>query len=211
MDVPLNWDAGTDVKRLRVGYLASAFRDTRQTKQTDANDRAALDVLRSLGVELVPVELPGGPSPDLNLMILADGADALSNPLITNSGPLKRQDRVSSNLAARFIPAVEYLKNQRLRTELMGNMARLMDSVDVYAVPFDYSDYTPNPVATRNTQVTNLTGHPSITLPHGFNETGHPTSITFIGKLYGEGEMMAVAKAYQDKTEWSSKHPPEFA
>jgi Asp-tRNA(Asn)/Glu-tRNA(Gln) amidotransferase A subunit family amidase len=93
----------------------------------------------------------------------------------------------------------------------MRKMDRLMATVDVYAVPFDYADYTPNPIATRNTHLTNLTGHPSVTLPNGFNEKGTPTSVTFIGKLFGEAEMLAVAKLYQDATDWHRKRPPEFS
>ena len=89
----------------------------------------------------------------------------------------------------------------------MQQMARVMADVDVYVVPFDYSDYTPNPVATLNTEVTNLTGHPCVIVPHGFNEKGNPTCLTFIGKLFGETEMLAVARAYQEATDWHLKHP----
>jgi len=31
--------------------------------------------------------------------------------------------------------------------------------------------------------------------------------LTFIGKLFGEPEMLALAKAYQDATSWHLKHP----
>jgi Asp-tRNA(Asn)/Glu-tRNA(Gln) amidotransferase A subunit family amidase len=210
-DVPFDWNGTSDVKRLRVGYLASAFRDTRQTPRVDANDAAALDQLRALGIDLVEVELPKGPTPDLMSIIWVEGAAQLRDPLETESATLKRQDRVVWNRSAHLIPAVDYLHSQRLRTVLMERMDELMQSVDVYAVPFDYADYTPNPVATRNTQVTNLTGHPSVTLPSGFNEKGNPTSITFIGKLYGEAEMLAVAKAYQDASGWHLRHPPRFS
>jgi Asp-tRNA(Asn)/Glu-tRNA(Gln) amidotransferase A subunit family amidase len=89
----------------------------------------------------------------------------------------------------------------------MREMARVMSDIDVYVVPFDYSDYTPNPVATLNTQVTNLTGQPCVLVPHGFNEKGNPTSLTFIGRVFGEAEMLALAKAYQDSTDWHLRHP----
>jgi Asp-tRNA(Asn)/Glu-tRNA(Gln) amidotransferase A subunit family amidase len=213
-DVPLRFDgagASGAVKRLRIGYLASAFRDTRQTPAVDANDAAALAALVVLGIDLLPVELPEGPTPDLASIIWAEGAAQLRDPLETESVMLKRQDRVVWNRSAHLIPAVDYLHSQRLRTRLMEAMDELMRGVDVYVVPFDYADYTPNPVATRNTQVTNLTGHPSVTLPSGFNEKGNPTSVTFIGKLYGEGAMLAVAKAYQDATGWHLRHPPRFS
>lgn len=211
VDVPFDWDATLDATRLRVGYLASAYQDTRQSKQVDENDDAALATLRAQGMELVAVDLPEGPYPDLFLIILADEAAALHHPLATESRGLKRQDRVIGNRAARLLPAVEYIQSQRLRTQLMRGMDRLMETVDVYALPFDYADYTPNPIATRNTHITNLTGHPSVTLPNGFNEKGTPTSVTFIGKLYGEAEMLAVAKSYQDATGWHLKRPPEFS
>jgi Asp-tRNA(Asn)/Glu-tRNA(Gln) amidotransferase A subunit family amidase len=74
-------------------------------------------------------------------------------------------------------------------------------------VPFDYSDYTPNPIASLNTSVTNLTGNPCVVLPHGFNEKGNPTSLTFVGKLFGEAEMLTLARAYQNATGWHLKHP----
>lgn len=210
-DIPLNWNAERDLKDLRVGYLASAFRDTRQTPQVNANDAAALEALRKLGLDLVPVALPEGPTPDLASIIWVEGAAQLRDPLETENQTLKRQDRVTWNRSAHLIPAVDYLHSQRLRTVLMEEMERLMQTVDVYAVPFDYADYTPNPVATRNTQVTNLTGHPSVSVPSGFDEKGHPTSITFIGKLYGEADLLAVAKAYQDATGWHLRHPPRFS
>jgi Asp-tRNA(Asn)/Glu-tRNA(Gln) amidotransferase A subunit family amidase len=77
----------------------------------------------------------------------------------------------------------------------------------VYLFPFDYGDYTPNPVANLNTSVTNLTGHPCVVVPHGFNEKGDPTSLTFIGALFGDAKMLALARAYQNATGWHLKHP----
>ena len=55
--------------------------------------------------------------------------------------------------------------------------------------------------------LSNLTGHPCVVLPDGFSRDGTPTSICFIGKLFGEAELLAVAKAYQDATEFHRKHP----
>jgi len=85
-------------------------------------------------------------------------------------------------------------------------MADLMSSVDVYVLPFDYADYTPNPLATLNTAVTNLTDQPCA-LPHGFNEKGIPTSLTFAGRVFGEAPLLALAKRYQDATQWHRQHP----
>jgi Asp-tRNA(Asn)/Glu-tRNA(Gln) amidotransferase A subunit family amidase len=209
-DVPFNWDAHLDVRKLRVGYLKAAFADTRQTAQTNANDAAALEKLRSLGVNLVEVSLPEHADLDIGVIIYGEANAALRNPIETRPEHLVRQDRVANQHALRLLPALEYLDANRIRLLLMQGMAELMEQVDVYVVPFDYSDYTPNPVSTLNTSVTNLTGNPHVVVPHGFNEKGNPTSIGFIGKLFGEAEMLALAKAYQDATKWHLRQPPLF-
>jgi Asp-tRNA(Asn)/Glu-tRNA(Gln) amidotransferase A subunit family amidase len=209
-DVPFNWDASFDIRELRVGYLKAAFDDTRQTPQVNANDAAALDKIRSLGVKLVEMALPEHSNLDIGVIIYGEGNAALYDPIETQPATLVRQDRVANQHSLRLLPAMEYLNAQRIRTLLMREMARVMEDIDVYILPFDYGDYTPNPVATLNTSVTNLTGHPAACVPHGFNEKGDPTSITFVGKLFGEAPMLALAKAYQDSTDWHLKHPSQF-
>jgi Asp-tRNA(Asn)/Glu-tRNA(Gln) amidotransferase A subunit family amidase len=209
-DVPFNWDAEFDIRKLRVGYLKAAFDDTRQTAQTNANDAAALEKIRSLGVKLIEVELPKYSDLDIGLIIYGEGNAALRDPIETRPENLARQDRVANQHSLRLLPAMDYINAQRVRTLLMEGMARMMADIDVYLTPFDYGDYTPNPVSNANTSVTNLTGHPCVIVPHGFNEKGNPTSLSFIGKLFGEAKMMALARAYQNSTEWHLKHPRQF-
>ena len=60
-------------------------------------------------------------------------------------------------------------------------------------------------------QATNLTGHPALILPHGFTPQGTPVSLTFLGKLFGEAELLRVAHAYQQATEFHRKRPAKFA
>ena len=57
--------------------------------------------------------------------------------------------------------------------------------------------------------ITNLTGHPAISVPNGFRE-GSPTSFTILGGLYKETEMLTLAKAYQEQTEFDEMHPDFF-
>jgi Asp-tRNA(Asn)/Glu-tRNA(Gln) amidotransferase A subunit family amidase len=207
VDVPFNWDAALDVRKLRVAYLKAAFENTRQTPQVEANDRAALDKIRSLGIELAEFKLPENPKLDPSAILNAEGISALHDPVDTHPDQLARPDRIASQNAYRLYPAPDYVNANRARMLLMQEMDKLMAKCDVYLLPYDYADYTPNPVADRSTGITNLTGHPSVTLPHGFDEKGHPTGLTFIGKLFSEAQMLALAKAYQDSTGWHLKHP----
>ncbi|MEP7127395.1 MAG: hypothetical protein ABI729_00950, partial [Chitinophagales bacterium] len=101
--------------------------------------------------------------------------------------------------AAHFIPATEYIRANRLRYLLIQQMNEVMKQVDVCIAPSLSGD---------NLLITNLTGHPSVVVPNGFIDPKTPTSIVFIGQLFEEGNMLAVAKAYQDATGFQLKHPP---
>jgi Asp-tRNA(Asn)/Glu-tRNA(Gln) amidotransferase A subunit family amidase len=165
---------------------------------------AVLDKLRELGATLVPVELPKIPASGLACILAAEAAAAFDELTRTNrDDEMVRQIKnawPNTLRAARFIPAVEYIQANRARTLLMREMEKL--PVDVYVTPSFGGD---------NLLYTNLTGHPCVVLPNGFDEKGSPTSITFMGRLFEEGKVLAVAKAYQDATDFHLKHPPLFA
>ena len=82
---------------------------------------------------------------------------------------------------ARFIPAVEYIQANRLRSILIAKMDEIMSEVDLYIAPTFEGD---------NLLLTNLSGHPCVVLPNGFNEEGSPVSITFIGRLLEEATLL---------------------
>jgi Asp-tRNA(Asn)/Glu-tRNA(Gln) amidotransferase A subunit family amidase len=205
--VPFNWDATADVRTLRVGYLKAAFENTRQTAQTDANDARALDTLRRLGVTPIEVRLPQRAEVPAVAILYAESNATLREPTRTDPDQLVQKDRAAAQNAFRLLPASDYLDANRARAVLMQDMARVMSDIDVYVTPFDYADYTPNPVATLNTSITNLTGQPCVVVPHGFNEKGQPTSLTFVGRVFGEAAMLTAALAFQQATDWHRQHP----
>lgn len=202
VDLPFNWNANMDAKKLRVGYLKSAFEAEQRNEQAKANQDAVLDTLRSLGIELVPIELPEYPISAMRFILNAEAAAAFDDLTRTNRDDLlvRQIKNAWPNVfrQARMIPAVEYIQANRLRTIVMKAMAKTMSQVDVFVTPSYGGDVL---------LLTNLTGHPAVVLPNGFNEKGSPTSISFIGNLYGEAEALLVAKAFQDVTDFHLKHP----
>jgi Asp-tRNA(Asn)/Glu-tRNA(Gln) amidotransferase A subunit family amidase len=211
-DLPFNWEATLDVKKLRVGYLKAAFDEPRAVQQEKDNDAEALDKIRSLGVSLKPIEFPDYPIRDLLALMYTEFSAAFDE--LTRSkrdSLLARQGRGSdANLyrTNRFVPAVEYIQAARVRTLLMEAMAKTMSDIDVYLAPITSGrGGRPNSLIGLNTTLTNLTGHPSVVVRNGINADGRPTSFTFTGKIYGEAEMLALAHAYQMATDWHSKHP----
>lgn len=191
IDQPFAWPPRVDLGRLKVGYLEDPKRPS--------DERRDLKVLRSLGVDLLPIELPNGlPVGAITLMLGTEAAvafDAFTRRKETeglNSWP-------DTFRQGQFVPAVEYLRAARVRTLLMRTMARLMEKVDLYVHAHD------------DLAITNLTGHPTAVLPDGFREDNgrrRPGSITFTGRLYDEATLLAVASAYQQAVGDHLQRPP---
>jgi Asp-tRNA(Asn)/Glu-tRNA(Gln) amidotransferase A subunit family amidase len=205
VDMPFNYKGKSDIKSLRIGYLKSVFD---QEYSDNSNDRAVLTQFKKMGVNLTPLDLEFGDLPvqSMRIILTAEAAAAFDyltrldlDTLLTGQRP---SDWSNTFRAARFIPAVEYIQANRYRTILMEEMEELMNEFDVVIAP-----------SRRGNQllVTNLTGHPCVVVPNGFNEEGSPTSISFIGKLYDEATILTVARAYQDITGFDEQHPPLFS
>lgn len=203
---PFRYEPVKSLKKMRIGYVKTSFDgDYNKDAEAKANDAATLDVLRKLGAELVPVTLPTGvPANRISFILGVEAAASFDE--LTRSGKDDKLVRQIKNAwpnefrSSRFVPAVEYVQANRARTKLINEMAdRLKEAkVDVYVSPT---------YAGGNLTLTNLTGHPCVVVPNGFNKKNTPTSITFMGQLFEEGKVLAVAKAYQDGTEWHKRHP----
>lgn len=205
-DLPFDWDARRPLSGLRIGYYREAFESPPEDYTGAPFDARALEVLRSLGVDPIPIALPDAyPVNALRIILSAEAAAAFDELTRSNRDDLLvRQGRgawPNSFRQSRFIPAVEYIQANRVRTMLMGAMEAAMDSIDVFMTP----TFGRGVLLT-----TNLTGHPAVTVPNGFEDDGTPVSISFIGRLFGEADLLAVAKAYQDATGYHLRHPPEF-
>lgn len=198
-DAAFNYSPKVDFKKLKIGYLKNDF--ARKYPFHD-NDSLALKKLQELGVQLIPIELPDLPVNDISFVLSAEAAAAFDELTRSNRDDLlvRQVKNAWPNVfrSSRFIPAVEYINANRVRFTLIQEMQKIFDKVDLYISPSWVGS---------NLLITNLTGHPCVVVPNGFSERGTPTSFTFIGKLFDEGTIIAVAKAYQDATDHHKKHP----
>ena len=242
---PFNWNAAVAPASLRVGYVKAAFdqpeRDAanpdRVLHPTKVQDDAALEVLRAMGITLIPVELPQFAG--INSLILQPEAGAAFESLML-SGRVKEMVQQSPQAwpntfrAAQFVPAVDYINANRARQLLMRRWWDLFKEVDVIVTPTGGGGQL---------QQTNLTGNPAVIVPHGFREapqlqpppaprpdstrpvadTGRrvqpptpsprpqtPVSLTFLGPLYQEERALLLAHAFQRRTDHHRRRPPGF-
>jgi len=197
---PFRYDADLPLASLRIGYL---HRDFAAEYTFHKNDSLALARLRDLGAQLVPVELPDLPVNALSIILSVEAAAAFDELTRSNRDSLLvRQIKnawPNDFRQSRFIPAVEYINANRIRHELIQKMAELMQQVDCYVAPSWDGD---------NLLLTNLTGHPCIAVPTGLAGDGTPASISFTGRLFDEGTIIALANAYQRATGHHLKRPP---
>jgi Asp-tRNA(Asn)/Glu-tRNA(Gln) amidotransferase A subunit family amidase len=206
-----NWDASLSLRSLRIGYVKAAFdlpvtdpKDEKRTLHaTKKFDDRALEVIRSLGVNLIAVELPDLAYDAMRIILTSEAAAAFDD--LTRSDRDKelvqqtRNDWANTFRTARFIPAVDYVNANRVRTTAIRAWDDLMKKVDVIVTPTGAANLS-------QLVATNLTGHPAVILPNGFRDDGTPVSLTFLGGLFEEAKLLAVANAYQRATGFHLVH-----
>jgi Asp-tRNA(Asn)/Glu-tRNA(Gln) amidotransferase A subunit family amidase len=222
-DVPFNWNAQFDIKRLRFGYIKEAF-DEVANPVAKASDEKTLKTLRSLGLSLIPVKVP-----QFSINVSAYPVEwavffdhALRSGL-SKKFTLPARDRELRE--GRVIPAVEYVQSQRARMVMMMQLSDATKDVDVWIAPGNAATAgttggrggapgTPpgtgrgnQTIAGRHSSMAQHACYPAAAVPNGFTERGFPTSITFFARPFGESELLAVVKAYQDATGYHLKHP----
>ncbi len=203
VDAPFPYDQTSSLSGMRVGFFKNLFDSTTYSRESDS---LALMVLEEMGVKPEPLDYDlKQPVGAMSFILTAEAAAAFDDLTRSNEDELLvRQTHAAwPNIfrAARYVTAVEYIQANRMRTLLLNDLHKLIKDYDVIITP-----------TFEGTQMlaTNLTGHPAISIPHGFAEDGTPRSITFLGNLYEEHKILALAHAFQEHTEYENKHPEMF-
>lgn len=198
-----NYQANSS-RSLKIAYAKNYYNRITDTARSEWK---VLQAFRDAGYSLIPVDFPDSTAYPFNIMdvvISAEAAAAFDDFTRNNvDDEMTRQgkfDWPNSFRVSRLMSAVEYVNANRHRYLLMKKMQELMSTVDVVICPTRGSG--------NQSAITNLTGHPAICVPTGFdNRSKLPTSITFIGQLYEEGKLISAVEAYQQLTNWHLQHP----
>ncbi|MHB8217732.1 MAG: amidase [Candidatus Sulfotelmatobacter sp.] len=219
----LDFDASASVRGLRVGYVPRWMNENPAT----AVDRAALEVVKTVGMIPVEVTIPDWPYDSLNLILFAEGAAAFEE--LTLSGRLNQLKAQVPDAwpnifrEARFLSAVDFVQADRFRRKVAEEMARVFSEVDLLLVPS---------LRDEMLTATNFTGHPSLTLRAGFVEVSKarsdwapdpnnpmptfspprrvPHGVTLIGRLFDEGTLGRAGIALERAFDVVNQRPPGF-
>jgi aspartyl-tRNA(Asn)/glutamyl-tRNA(Gln) amidotransferase subunit A len=186
---------------------------------------AALAALKQTGLQLVETKLPDFPyGPVISAVIGAEEASVFET--LIRSGQvdqLSDPEQIAALKANLEIPALAYLKAMRIRRLIQNSFRELFANVDVLIAPGRLTVAPPiaqsldveprtgpppqDPGMSELIPAGNLAGLPALVLPCGFSE-GLPVALQVVGPAFSENELLAVGRAFQERTDWHRRRPP---
>jgi aspartyl-tRNA(Asn)/glutamyl-tRNA(Gln) amidotransferase subunit A len=205
------------VKGLRIGLIAHFYTEdmTAVPEQTAAIEAAA-DVLRRLGAEVKPIRLSS-----LQRYTACGRTIHIAEAYAVHERDLQERPEDYAGISRRkllpgaFIPAVDYIRAQQLRTVLCGEFADAMRDLDAVITLSSLDmpcriddDETIAKTYERQCRMPfNVTGTPAIAVPTGFTAAGLPTAMQIAGRAFAEPTVYRVAQAYCEASGWCGRHP----
>jgi Asp-tRNA(Asn)/Glu-tRNA(Gln) amidotransferase A subunit family amidase len=198
------WPSSRELSTIRVGYIAKGAED---------EQRDDLRVLGKLGVKLVPVEPTnlkkdyGLATNELQAGLVASESAAAFEDLTRRGEPKGVKGWPQYLLLGHFLTAVDYLKLNRLRAIVMQRFDKMMQAVDVFLCHEYHSANDPDD---HWEWYSNMTGHPTITLPNKFEEQDGlllPKPLVMIGRVYDESTLLTLAHGCQQSVGLKQRPP----
>jgi len=212
-------------RKFRLGWPKQYFFEQIDKEVRGAVESAAKS-FESLGGTIVEVSLPGiGESVEPSTSIAL--AEATQYHVSQGYFPAlaeKYSDDVRHRLElGRDVRAVDYLNALEVKRAITMEFESVFEKVDAIIAPtlpiaaprigekeivIGSAKETVRSALVRLNRPANLTGHPAISIPCGFTESGLPIGLQLIGPDWSEARLLAIALAYEDSTDWDMRRPP---
>jgi Asp-tRNA(Asn)/Glu-tRNA(Gln) amidotransferase A subunit family amidase len=205
VDYPFSFHPPANLQGFKIGYFKKMF-SRKDTSRAARNDSITLQKFKEMGAVLEEIQMPDSIPYDVFDIILRSEAGAFFDDLVrTHRDRLlseqNKDSRANSLRQSRFISAVEYLQANRHRSTLIEKFNAIIKEYDFVIAPATNQNIS---------LTTNLTGHPAISLPNGFDAKGRPTAVMLIGNLYDEAPLLEASFLYQQATTFEDNHPGLF-
>ncbi len=225
-DVPeLDAFFNQNIAGLRIG-IDEQYLTTGTDKGLVESIRAVIEVLQSLGVELVEVSMPDeGPMDYRNLWLPLTGYEAYQAH--REFYPAQADDYggyFSSVLEmGRNISESDYEAAKQKRARFNSKFVAELEKVDAVICPSggmvfpveqapQYGSAEDMKAVVKNFQgqfaiPADLAGTPTLSVPCGFNDQGWPYCFQLLGNRLSESILCRIGHAYQCATSWHERHP----
>ena len=201
---------GRDIAGLRIGIPANHFFEGIDAEVLASVERA-IETLISLGAIAREVTIPGlDGTVGAWLAILLSEATSAHEELLAERPEDYGADVRTFVEAGAIVPAVHYLRAQRIRRRLVETFATVMDEVDVLVTPATAVPATRLGQATvhigdlteplfrtfaRISAPFDVIGFPAMSVPCGFTAAGLPIGLQVVGHPFHEATVIAVGDA----------------
>jgi Asp-tRNA(Asn)/Glu-tRNA(Gln) amidotransferase A subunit family amidase len=204
----------TDLHGMTFGIYTPWFKHA--SPEVVAACEAMLDKFKAAGAQVREVEIP-----ELDAMRVAHVVGILTE-MVTNLrdrraqiGKIGAPTRVTLTLGNTF-SGVDYVQAQRIRTQAIGTFEKAFMEVDAILTPATaitappipaggtqagWSDLSVTTEKMRFAYQSNLTGHPAISFPAGYDANGLPIGMQAIGRYWGEAALLRIASAAEKVVE----------
>jgi len=200
-------------RRLRIGLPRAMYFDDLDPEIAGAVD-AAINLLRDLTAGTRDVTLP--PAPNLSLLFVEAGT-YFAPALAASPAGFSPGIRALVETGGR-ISAATYAEARRELALSRHAIRRVFEEVDVLVTPTTPdlpSDLAAGaaparrgpPLSARNTTPFNIYGVPTVSVNCGFSKSGLPIGLQISGPAFGDATVLALAHAYQRRTDWHLRRP----
>ncbi|HEY0868001.1 MAG TPA: amidase [Fimbriimonas sp.] len=190
VDQPFAFRPSRDLKGLKIG-----FEPGEEKMQGDP----VVKILREAGATVVPHKFTPAPR-GVGVVLDVECSSAFDD--LVRSG---RINEVKNSLwpqfmrAGRYVPAVEYLRAQRVRRVMAEQYERDFGDLDLVV---------DEGIAVGTIVTSNQAGTPQAIIPFGTDEKGASRSYSLLGRAYEEGVLLRVADYLQKRSDHHLKRPP---
>ena len=203
------------VRGLRLGRMPASEREGCSPEMLAAYD-ASLDQLEKLGAEIVDIVLPSRFADATQMVGYIIGSEAyqLVGDLVDDQSlPIDPAVRPRVQVG-RGVSARDYLGALAERDALKKQYLAAMGGLDAFLTPTTLTpairvesvDQTSTPA--HFTRLVNLLEFCALSLPNGFTATGLPLSLQIVCRPYDEATALRIGWAYEQATDWHTRHPP---
>ncbi len=218
----------------KIGVLGRSVEDCGWVLQTiaggDGTDpgsagiQTAVEVIKSLGVKLVEAKIPDFPYGAVIGPVIGAESASIFEELI-RSGRVDQLDdkkQIAGLKASLEIPATDYLKAMRIRSLIRDAFHEFFAEHDAILTTarsgpasriseaLDRGSARPSPADRGFSGIIpagNLAGLPALSLPCGF-AGDLPIGLQLVTRGFNENLMLAIGKAFQERTDWHKRRPP---